>query len=777
MNKPRETTQRQDAAFAEEAAKLADVVRHIEEQRLKLEGQMPATADHQEAADAIQVILQANADSFYSALDQPYFGRLDYFHRRAEQGDAPTEAPADDPPEPLRTIYLGIVFIRGKDVFSWTSPVGRLWYTQSMDDGYTAPRGYIATRVDLKRYIRIRNQNLEGVSDIFRRLPPAPSPEQLPAPSSEQAPDDFEGREELLREAVSGVGSGDGHLQVIIETIEPEQYENIANVSDRVLIVQGAAGSGKSEIGLHRIAFLLSPFNDLPEAERPTPETTLFVGPSQAFLDYAADILPTLGLQEGVQRVRFSEWLLGCLSARTPARARIWSNLLDRGELTRYDEAAETFKGSLAMADVLEKYVAATARETRNRCLGLSTEIRGPETTYETTAAEIRSALNVVLQQAERGRGLNERRAQFIERVASSLQASEQGRPRRNSQELPLEALRRDQEWRASIRDVVARWCDGAWPHINFRDAYFALLADGERMSRLAGRDLPEGVGEELARTAAGGPDSGVDDADLGALAYLDHLLNNTISPTYRHIVVDEAQDISPIEFKLLSASSLNNWFTVLGDTAQRLTPYRGVRGWRDVERVFGRAEIEVQRARRSYRSSRQITLFNNRILRTFDANIPAPIPFEREGHRVEYSRYRNRAEMYQGIIDDIDRIRSLENMSDAVVAILVRDQANLNQFRRFCEERGLGEIVLVGQEQHTRSRTVVGRIPDVKGLEYDAVIVMGVNDAFSDTLFNKKLLYMATTRAKHYLGIHWNGRQSPILASISERGVRRYRR
>ena len=70
----------------------------------------------------------------------------------------------------------------------------------------------------------------------------------------------------------------------------------------------------------------------------------------------------------------------------------------------------------------------------------------------------------------------------------------------------------------------------------------------------------------------------------------------------------------------------------------------------------------------------------------------------------------------------------------------------------------------------------MLGRIPDVKGLEYDAVIVMGVNEAFSDTLFNKKLLYMATTRAKHYLAIHWFGRQSPILGSISDRGVNRYR-
>ena len=135
---------------------------------------------------------------------------------------------------------------------------------------------------------------------------------------------------------------------------------------------------------------------------------------------------------------------------------------------------------------------------------------------------------------------------------------------------------------------------------------------------------MPAEVAAELSKSATRIEEQGLDDSDVGALAYLDHLLNGTIERSYRHIVVDEAQDISPIEFKLLAASSTNNWFTVLGDTAQRLTPYRGIRLWRDVERVFGRSEIEVQRARRSYRSSRQITEFNNRILRDVRKEYPS---------------------------------------------------------------------------------------------------------------------------------------------------------
>ena len=149
-------------------------------------------------------------------------------------------------------------------------------------------------------------------------------------------------------------------------------------------------------------------------------------------------------------------------------------------------------------------------------------------------------------------------------------------------------------------------------------------------MTRLAGTSMPD----ELARSAARMPGRGFDDADVGALAYLDHLLNDTIRPSYRHVVVDEAQDISPIEFKLLAASSLNNWFTVLGDTAQRADALPGN------QRLEGdRAGVRAVGDRGAARSQvlqvqRQITLFNNRILRAFDRNIPAPIPFEREGHR-----------------------------------------------------------------------------------------------------------------------------------------------
>ncbi len=733
----------------EEQNKLNGVIQYITERHLHLRRQMPATADHQRTANSLQEMHDRESENLVEALNQPYFGRVDYFLDM----DA-TEADAGLDIGQLKTVYVSgaeipALITKDTGVVTWTNPVASLYYTASLEDGYTAPRGHIPARVDLKRFLKIQDGKVEEFNDVFLR--------QLPA--AELA------KRTVLTEVLSETGDGDGHLQIIVETIEPEQYANIANVSDKVLIVQGAAGSGKSEIGLHRIAYLLSPHNGIPESERPTSSTTLFIGPSTAFLEYAADILPGLGVAEEVEQTRFSEWLINRLSERVRIAPRIWNDLLRYGEMRNFNEEAETFKGSLSMSDAIERYVKGLVNDTRRRIRRLPTLVDERDSRIRISKDEIVRTANEVLRGVNNSVELNKRRENFIAQITNLAFNRGQGASRfRNA---------RPYQIREDLRNrLVEPWCDTQWKRLDFKEEYVSLLSDPEDMSKQAKGDLTLESAREMAESACRRLIEGFDDSDLGALAYLDHLLNGTIPNRYRHIVVDEAQDISPIEFKLLSEASSNNWFTVLGDTAQRLTPYRGVRIWRDVERVFGRSDIAVQPARRSYRSNIHITRFNNRILRTFDANIPAPIPFERDGHRVEYNRHRNTGDMYKRVTEDIARIRSLDGLENAIIAVLARDQRNLNEFQKFCGESGVDGITLIGQERYINSQTVLARIPDVKGLEYDAVIVMGVNESFTDTTFNKKLLYIATTRAKHYLGIHWSGQQSPILKSIYSGGV-----
>lgn len=751
-------------AYQEEQEKLASVVQAIRRHAQKTRDQMPVYADYARTADAIQKVLQRSAATVESALEQPYFGRLDYL----------VQDPQEDNP---RTIYIGAAQVPDTNVCSWTAPVARLWYTN--DSKYTAPRGEIVVRVDLKRFLRIRDQQLLDLNDIYRRALPEGATGKAGAANP------------ALVGALSGVGTSDGHLDVIIQTIVPEQYESIANVSDQVLVVQGAAGSGKSEIGLHRIAYLLSPFNELPENETPTAATTLFIGPSRSFLEYAADVLPSLGVRENVPQITLPEWFAERLSERVAPSGKIWNHLLDSGRLTRYNEPAERFKGSMAMADTLDRYAAslsARIRRAGQQTPPLSVSLDG-QNRFSVSQSDIKAIFDAVISDAGQHPALNRQRQEFSDRIANRVSSiryqpdrvslgaallrfmTSRGKSSIRYQPGRVSRSEAERQQQRIARNYVDPWLETWWPRLDFRQEYATLLSDPERLAELSRGAISVEDARAMLESARQPLYDNFDDSDRGALAYLDHLLNDTIRRRYRHIVVDEAQDISPIEFRLLRLSSVNNWFTILGDTAQQLTPYRGIRRWRDIERSLGRSSVKVQHARTSYRSNQHITRFNNRILRLFDSYIVAPIPFGREGHRVEYHRHAGVSLMYEEIVRQLDRIRSLDGLNNAQIAVLVRDRSNFSRFAKFCQENGVAEVTPFGQES-LESRTVLARIPDTKGLEYDAVIVLGVNDSFASTTFNRKLLYLASTRAKHYLAIHCGGRPSPIMQAISQRGM-----
>ena len=733
------TSQQDDnqEAYIEEQEKLEDVIRTIQARSSRIRSGLPARAGDTRTADLVQGIRVKELANLEAALRQPYFGRLDYQQLNPMDGNP-------------RTIYVGENGITDTNVISWTAPVARLWYINDNDGVYRAPAGEIRVRVDLRRFLRIRDQQLTQLHDMYRRALPA---------------GDTTTTNPALVAALSGTGASDGNLSVIIETIEPEQYESIANVTDQVLVVQGAAGSGKSEIGFHRIAFLLSPFNELPERDRPTPDTTIFIGPSNSFLEYAAEILPSLGVRENVRQTTLRQWLIDYHSRRLTFNARIWSNLLEKGEMTDYDEAAESFKGSMAMADTLGRHVRQLTQDVRGTARTLSELtliLAGRRITV--SEPEVRMALNRILPSNTAATPLNARRREFIN-VIVDIALSKVDLVGR---------IRRQEEQRLRDRistDYVEPWLAPKWPEIDFQQEYASLMSDAERLANLFRWEISEEAEDLHLYWNTRDSRYEFEDSDIGALTYLDHLLNNTIIRRNRHIVVDEAQDVSPIEFMLLRISSVNNWFTILGDTAQRLTPYRGIRRWRDLERPLGRSNTKVQHARTSYRANQHITRYNNRILRQFDTYIDAPTPFGREGHRVEYHQHARRGDMYPTIAGELERIRSLEGLAEAQIAILVRDVNNLRAFEKFCVDNGIDEVARFGSNT-PYSKTVLARIPEAKGLEYDAVVVLGVNDSFTDTVFNQKLLYMAATRAKHYLAIHWAGQQSPILRAVSDRGI-----
>ena len=484
-------------------------------------------------------------------------------------------------------------------VISFAAPAAALFYNPARTS-IRRSNGELSVTATLKRTITVRNGEIVRLTEDYRRAV------ETIAPTS-----DVGVGTEALTQAISEAGASDGHLQVIIGTIDPDQYERIANVNDQVLIVQGAAGSGKSEIGLHRIAYLLSPFSELGDREKPTPDSILFLGPSRSFLEYASDILPQLGVEERVLQTTFGEWVSSLHSKRLSIRSRIWNHLLDKGELRDYDAEAESIKGSVAMADALDRHVSQLARSVRAALRDVQpfrVRISG-DTQGAVTKGDIRDATADALSGGGSQPMLNRQRRRFFRLLTDNIVSRAGGIGRRRPDE--ARQFRRDIEARLENSPVA-----DAWPVYSSQEVYAGLFNDPEQFSQLTSYQVSRETAAAMARGIRMMTNPEFNDPDRAALTYLDHLLNDTITARFNHIVVDEAQDLSPLDFKLLRLASTNGWFTILGDTSQRLMPHRGIRRWRDLNRVLGRAITTVQQARLSYRATKQITLFNNRILR-----------------------------------------------------------------------------------------------------------------------------------------------------------------
>ena len=263
-----------DAEFHHEEDHLDAVVGSMDATIQDREGRGPVMAGDVKAANIVKALLDKSLDEMRSVRDRPYFGRVDY-----------AESSGD-----VRAIYIGEINIDHQDprylIASRNAPIARLYYAPA--DGFyevaaspklLRPQERHDAAVHLKRALRIENAQLLDFDDVLR------------LPSGDIALQSTSSR--ALDEQLSAEG-GDQLLDAV-QTIQPEQYEQIAATQKPVLIVQGAAGSGKSLIGLHRIDFILSPFSEIGNlGSRPTPQRVIMFGPSPAFLNYVSGLLPGL---------------------------------------------------------------------------------------------------------------------------------------------------------------------------------------------------------------------------------------------------------------------------------------------------------------------------------------------------------------------------------------------------------------------------------------------------------------------------------------------------
>src|SRR4051812_47028381 len=470
---------------------------------------------------------------------------------------------------PAETFHIGRRHVRDATgdpvVIDWRAPMSRPFYQASAAD----PQG-----LSRRRRFGFSGGDLTGYED-----------EVLAA--GQAGPGDF------LREEIERPRSGP--MRDIVATIQPDQDDIVRAPLAESICVQGAPGTGKTAVGLHRAAYLL--YTHGGQLGR---TGVLVVGPNRAFLRYIEQVLPTLG------EVDVEQTTVADLTARVPVRAA------DRPEVA-------VLKGDARMAEVLRR--------------ALWGEIRKPADSVQVPLAGRRYRVPVerlkryVDDLRRRGRAGEDQQvlhhAAGRERLALSL-AEDARRQKELGGGSPTDAETR----RAARSPEVRAFCDEAWPAWDADGLVFALFTEPHRLARAARGLLDDDEQATLHRPARSLRTVPWTEADAVLVDEAAGLLERTSG--YGHVVVDEAQDLSPMQCRAIARRLAAGSLTVLGDLAQATSPWSSGTWARTLDGL-GRPDTVVRPLTRGYRVPGEVLDFANRLLPAIAPDLPAATALRRE--------------------------------------------------------------------------------------------------------------------------------------------------
>lgn len=717
----------QHPAYPEELGHLRRTLLEVEQQFIRLRGSTAFTREGEDldeesmharraAEEALENRRVAAVWRLRVATQEPYFGRVDF----AEDGQSEPES-----------YYIGRSALEESGtgaplVIDWRAPMASLFYTGATESdraAYLAPAGPISGTLWLKRNLHIKRGVLKHIADSHIR---------------------GSGGESLVGDAYLLYAlqeSRDGRLRDIVATIQSEQNTIIRAPRDRPLIIQGAAGSGKTSVALHRLAYLL-----YTHRETMAPDRILILGPNRLFLDYIKDVLPELGVG-GVEQTTFADWALAQLERRpelTDPSARLEQLFAPGHDPGTEPDAPSRYKGSLAFKAVLDQ---ALAEFEAHFVPDAEVDI-GTGTTLDP------ATLRDWFAQTYAGHPLNTRRKRVISRIKHwTRRQLELFRDADNERRLRLRA------WQA-----VRRY-SRAWRRHTALSLYREIMGDppppGHPPAPVGRPDLPPQVKESTLPYLRQGR---VNPEDLAALVYLEERLNGIReSRQLDHVVIDEAQDFSPFQVELLRRLTRDNSMTILGDLAQGIFTHTGIRTWDELSGLFPAGSAAYHELPLSYRSTAPITRFASHLLARAGMKESAQ-PFFRAGPRVRMGQ-RVPGALIDPLVEEVRRLQRAHHHSIAVVG---RTEAECATLQADLTAVGLRPRRVTARQDSYRGGLSVIPAYLTKGLEFDAVVVADAgHTAYQETPRDARLLYVVLTRALHELTVLYREEPSPLLAGM----------
>ncbi len=585
----------------------------------------------------------------------PYFGRIDF----TTGGET-------------ASIYIGIYtysdeIMRANLIYDWRAPVSSMFYDFELGEAfYETPSGKISGTIDLKRQYRIREGRMEFMIENAVNI-----------------------QDDVLQKELSK--SSDDKMKNIVATIQRDQNAVIRNETAPVIIIQGVAGSGKTSIALHRIAFLLYRFRETLSAK-----DILIISPNKVFADYISNVLPELG-EEHIPEMGMEELASEVLENKFQFQTFFQqvSQILETEDPAYIDRIK--FKSSFEFLAKLNQYI-----------IHIENNFFEPK--------EVKVGKVIVPYPFIEERFKKYYRIPLLKRFNEVVKDIQQFV--RNATGKKLTGHEKAQIWEMTPQMVGVN---------NVFDLYRNFYKWLKR--------------EDLFKSREGGT---LEYSDVFPLIYCKIRLEGAQPFDHvKHLLIDEMQDYTPIQYSVLSRL-FKCKKTILGDISQTVNPFSASSA-EGINQVFPQAD--TVKLVRSYRSTLEIIKFAQRIFHN-----PELIPMERHGEEPSLKSFNNNIEEAEAIRELISEFKISGHQS---LGIICKTQ---EQATTLFEELNSNEIhFLTADSLSFKEGIIITTAHLSKGLEFDEVIIPFASSRNYKTEVDKRMLYIACTRAMHRLTLTYS--------------------
>jgi DNA helicase-2/ATP-dependent DNA helicase PcrA len=605
----------------------------------------------------------------------PYFGKVDFKEVVYNEKDQ---------------IYVGRFGITPDDAYEpivvdWRAPVASLFYAGKLGEShYEAPMGKVATDILGKRQFIIKKEQLLGMFDS-----------------------ELDVKDEILQMVLSE--SAGEKLKDIIMTIQAEQDSIIRQPKEKTIVVDGIAGSGKTTIALHRVAYLLYNYRKVLQ------DKVLILGPNKIFMEYISTVLPSLG-EIGVRQQTFVEFALDILELKDIMDFKDYMEKVISKDKEFIEEIL--LKTSTEYIVELDKFIdTLNSRYFKAKDLYVGDLKIVPKEAvielfdYYSSMPLFRRSAKVKRILFAKIRDARDEKVREIEKWYKDTMTS-LNEDQKSIQESDL-SFRRRLMIREVIEKVISAKNSLVW--INNEDCV-EIYNSLNRNKRLT-----------------------ID--DLAPILYLKIKLEGLkIDEDIKHVVIDEAQDYSLLQFTVIKELTKCRGYTIVGDRNQRMIPVAGNSPMMELGKIFD--EVEHFALNKSYRSTKEIMEYANKYLKEDKI-----IPIVRSGKNVVEKSFSN----YEALVDEVySNLQNLTKEGFESIAIVCK---NLKETKKIAALiKGRMKLKIIDREDIIYNKGEVA-LPSyfAKGLEFDAVIVVKTEEDTEED----KMAYVMATRALHELYVY----------------------